>query len=66
MNVTTMYATTQNVISGTDWGLTGGDIWTQGMAIVGSLAGFVLLGITVRFAPKIFSVIRAAVFGGGK
>lgn len=55
------------IITGTpDWGFTGGDIWGQAMLIVASLATFVVLGIVIKFAPRVFSVIWAALFGGNK
>lgn len=49
-----------------DWGFGSSDVWQTSMMIVGSVSGFLLLGIVVKFAPKIFGVIRSAVVGGGK
>lgn len=50
----------------TDWGFTSSDVWTNSMTITASLAGFILLGIAVVFAPKIFGLIRGAIVGGGR
>lgn len=67
MNTFFAAAAGNNVISGnTDWGFTSADIWSNGMAIVGSVAGFLILGIVIKFAPRIFTVIRSAIIGGGK
>ena len=43
------------------WRLTGSDIWTNIVMLVASLGLFVLLGICVRFAPRVFRIIRQAV-----
>ena len=47
-----------------DWGFTAGDIFSNGMTIVGALAGFVLLGIAIKFAPALIGLIRKAVEPG--
>lgn len=44
-----------------DWGFTAADIFSNGMALVGSLAVFVLLGIAIMYAPKLIDLIRTAV-----
>lgn len=63
----TVAAAATPIFDGTaNWGFTGADIWSNGMLIVGSLATFVLLGIVVKFAPRIIKVIWSALFGGGK
>lgn len=47
-----------------DWGFDASDIFTNSMFLVSSLAAFILLGLAVIFAPKLFSLIRAAATGG--
>lgn len=55
------------IFTGTaDWGFGGSDIWSNAMMIVASLATFVILGIVVKFAPKVIAVIWSALFGGSK
>ncbi|MMZ55613.1 hypothetical protein D1872_174720 [compost metagenome] len=49
-----------------NWGFTGSDIWTNVMLIVASLSTFVILGICIKFAPRVFGVIRSALFGSGR
>lgn len=48
-----------------NWGFGASDVWTNVMAIVGSVSGFLILGICVAFAPRVFTIIRKAVNGGG-
>lgn len=43
-----------------DWGFTPMDIWSNGMAIVLSLALFVLLGIAIAYVPKIIELVKTA------
>lgn len=54
---------TNNLFDGItiDWGFTAADIFSNGMALVGSLAVFVLLGIAIMYAPKLIDLIRTAV-----
>lgn len=56
-----------NIFSGitTDWGFGISDLWSSSMGIVGSLAPFILLGLSIVMAPKIFRLIRSASAGGG-
>lgn len=49
-----------------NWGFQAQDIWSNGMTIVGSLATFIVLGIVVAFAPRIISLIKGAITGGGR
>lgn len=44
-----------------DWGFGSGDIWSTSMLIVGSLAGFLLLGIVVNFSHTLFRLIKNAI-----
>lgn len=44
----------------TNWGFTASDIWRAAVWIVGSLAAFVLLGLSIMLAPRIISLIRSA------
>lgn len=48
--------------SGSNWGITPGDIWGNVVSIAGSLAPFILLGIVVYYVPTIFELIRSAIF----
>lgn len=51
-----------NFINGVvDWGFSSSDIWSNGMAIVMSVAGFLILGIVIEFAPSIFRLLYVAV-----
>lgn len=43
------------------WGLTGSDIWKNIVLLVASLGLFILLGICIRLAPKVFRVLRQAI-----
>lgn len=56
-----------NIFDGvtTNWGFEAADIWSSTMTVVGSVAGFLLLGIAVAFAPKAFTLLRKATTGGG-
>ncbi|MEK4466427.1 hypothetical protein ACFWMP_31290 [Paenibacillus sp. NPDC058367] len=56
------------IFSGTaDWGFGASDVWTNVMLIVGSVSAFLILGICIKFAPKVFTVIfKALGIGGGK
>lgn len=47
-----------------NWGFTAGDIFSNGMVLVGSLAIFVLLGIAMAYAPQLINLIREAVKPG--
>lgn len=49
----------------TDWGFGASDIWSNSMAITASVSGFIILGIVVAFAPRVFGLIRKAITGGG-
>lgn len=55
-----------NIFDGvtTSWGFEAGDVWSSVMSVVTSLAPFLLLGIAVAFAPKVFGLIRKATGGG--
>lgn len=44
-----------------DWGFEAADVFSNGMFIVSSLAGFILLGLAVGFAPQIVSLIKSVV-----
>lgn len=55
----------ENIFTGTDWGFGASDIWTQGMGIVASVSGFLVLGIVIAFAPRIFGLLRKAIIGNG-
>ncbi|WP_336791161.1 hypothetical protein [Paenibacillus sp. MMO-177] len=56
-----------NIFSGVtmDWGFSVSDIWSSSMGIFASLAGFIVLGMVVTFAPRLFGLVRKAVVGGG-
>jgi hypothetical protein len=50
------------IISGvTDWGFGAGDIWSTVMTVVVALAGFLILGICVEFAPSIMRLVYVAI-----
>lgn len=42
------------------WGFDAADIWTNAMFIVGSLAIFVLLGLSMGYVPRIIEMIKTA------
>lgn len=42
-------------------GFSPNDIWTNTMLIVSSMAGFLLLGIVIRFAPRIFRLVKESI-----
>jgi len=44
--------------SGISWGFSAGDVWTNSMAVVSSLAGFILLALAIAFAPRIIAVLK--------
>lgn len=52
-----------NLLSGVvvDWGFSAADIFTNGMFLVGAVAIFVLLGISIRYVPTLIELIRSAV-----
>lgn len=50
-------------ITAVDWGFNAGDIFSNGMFLVGSVAAFVLLGIAIKFVPTLIGIIRSAVGG---
>lgn len=52
-------------VTSIDWGFSASDLWTNGMFIVKSLATFIVLGIVIRFAPRIIGLVRGAATGGG-
>lgn len=52
-----------NVLGNVDWSFGTGDIWSTSMIVVGSLSGFLILGLAVKFAPDLFVLIRDAIFG---
>lgn len=49
-----------------DWGFSAADIWSNSMFIVASLGTFILLGIAVKFAPRIIGLVKNVVGGNGK
>lgn len=53
-------------ITAIDWGFSAGDIFSNGMFIVSSVAAFVLLGIAIRYVPTLIGVIWSAVRPGRK
>ncbi|MEK4493988.1 hypothetical protein NYE44_30515 [Paenibacillus sp. FSL L8-0493] len=65
---TVMTAASTPIFSGTaDWGFGASDVWSNVMLIVGSVSAFLVLGICIKFAPKVFTVIfKALGIGGGK
>lgn len=44
-----------------NWGFTAGDIFSNGMALVVSLAAFVLMGLAIAYAPQLIKLIKDAV-----
>jgi hypothetical protein len=50
-----------NVGNPDGWGLTGNEIWTNVVLFVASLGVFILLGICVRLAPRVFRILRQAI-----
>lgn len=44
-----------------DWGFGSGDIWGTSMVVVGSLAGFLLLGIVIKFVPQLISMVKQSI-----
>ncbi|MEK4493998.1 hypothetical protein NYE44_30565 [Paenibacillus sp. FSL L8-0493] len=44
------------------FGFSGSDIWSNVLLIVGSVSGFLLVGICIRFAPIVFDLIRHALY----
>lgn len=46
---------------GGGWGFDGKDVWQNVVMLVGSLSIFLLLGIVIKFAPRIFTMIRNAI-----
>lgn len=44
-----------------NWGFTPSDIFSNGMALVLSLAAFVLLGLAIMYVPALIKLIRDAV-----
>lgn len=52
-----------STITTIDWGFDAADIFSNGMFLVGSVAAFVLLGIAIKFVPKLIGIIRSAVGG---
>lgn len=52
-----------NIFSGitVDWGFSPSDIFTNGMGLVATLAGFVLLGIAIKYVPVLIKVVKDAV-----
>lgn len=56
------------LFSGTqDWGFGASDIWSSALLVVGSVSGFLVLRIVIKFAPTIFTLLfKALGIGGGK
>jgi len=52
-------------ITDIDWGFDAGDIFSNGMFLVGTVAGFVLLGLAIRYVPRLISIIVSAVTASG-
>lgn len=48
------------MFSNTDWGFGAAEIWSNVLLIVGSLSGFLLLGICIYLAPSVMFIIRQA------
>lgn len=51
-------------LSGISLPFTVGDMVTAGMALIGLVAGFILLGLAFRFVPKFITVIFSAFRSG--
>lgn len=43
-----------------NWGFDAADIVSNGATLLGSLGGFVLLGLAVYFAPKLIDLVKNA------
>lgn len=50
-----------SAVTTVDWGFDASDIFTNGVALFGFLAGFVLLGLAIKFAPKLVEMVKGAV-----
>jgi hypothetical protein len=48
------------MFSNTNWGFGAAEIWSNVLLIVGSLSGFLLLGICIYMAPSVMFIIRQA------
>lgn len=48
-------------VTNVDWGFTASDIFTNGVALFSFLAAFVLLGIAIKFAPKLVEMVKGAI-----
>lgn len=55
-----------NIFAGvtTDWGFDISDIWSSAMGIFSTLAIFIVFGIVIAFAPRLFTLVRKAILGG--
>ncbi|SDW82119.1 hypothetical protein SAMN04489725_11611 [Alicyclobacillus hesperidum] len=49
--------------SAVNWGFTSNDVLSNSMALFSTLAGFVLLGIAIAFAPRLITLIKSAILG---
>lgn len=49
--------------SAVNWGFTANDVLSNSMALFGTLAGFVILGVAIAFTPRLISLIRGAIVG---
>lgn len=48
------------------WGFAAKDIFTNSMFLISTLAGFILLGVAIRYVPSIIAMFRNAVAPGGR
>lgn len=55
--------TNKNIFDGVtvDWGFSATDVFSNGMGLVLTLAGFVLLGIAIKYVPALIKMIKDAV-----